>query len=130
MSFDLDAPAEIEFDLEPPVAETPEPVALPAEEPISFESETQFDGQFESVEELPVAEEVETETIDELRFDDEVAPIEEHTEELVEELTLGQADEDALDRALEPAPDDLFGSVSEALPQSLPDISLPDITEE
>jgi pilus assembly protein FimV len=129
MSFDLDAPAEIEFDLESPVAETPEPVTLPAEEPISFESETQFEGQFETVEELPVAEEIETETVDELRFDDEVALGEELAEELVEELTLGQADEDALDRALEPAPD-LFGSVSEALPESLPDISLPDIAEE
>jgi pilus assembly protein FimV len=115
MSFDLDAPAEMEFDLESPSAEPvsaaePEPVALPAEEPIlSLESETDFDSMsletmsLETVEELPVAEEIETETFEELQI----------TEEEPEELTLGEADEDALDRALEPVPDDLFESVAE-----------------
>jgi pilus assembly protein FimV len=149
MSFDLDAPAEIEFDLEPPVAQTPEPAlplsaSLPADEPaLSFESETEFEGQFQgqfqgqfndqfdarglgTIEELPDEEEIETETVEELRFDEELAAAEPLAEEFAEELTLGQADEDALDRALQPEPDDLFGSISE----SLPDITLPEIDEE
>jgi tetratricopeptide (TPR) repeat protein len=161
MSFDLDAPAEIEFDLEPPVAETPEPAlalpaSLPADEPaISFESETEFDATgLGTIEDLPAEEEIETETVEELRFEEELAPAqplaeepveefaEEPVEEFAEELTLGQADEDALDRALQPEPDDLFGSISEpagifdeagmaeAIPDSLPDITLPDIEEE
>jgi tetratricopeptide (TPR) repeat protein len=138
MSFDLDAPAEIEFDLEPPVAETPQPaLALPADEPeISFEQETEFE-QFDArglgtIEDLPAEEEIETETVEELRFDEELAPavpmVDEEDEE--EELTLGQADEDALDRALQPEPDDLFGSISEPISESLPDIPLPDFQEE
>jgi tetratricopeptide (TPR) repeat protein len=87
---------------------------------MSFESEEpepQFDaGEFETVEELPLAEEVET--VEELHVADQFETVEELSEELTlgdEELTLGDADEDALARALEPTPDDLFGSVSESV---------------
>jgi tetratricopeptide (TPR) repeat protein len=120
MSFDLDASAEIEFDIDTPVV-AQEPIALPAEEPMSFESEPelepQFDaGEFETVEELPLAEEVET--VEELHVADQFETVEELSDELTlgdEDLTLGDADEDALARALEPTPDDLFGSVSESV---------------
>ncbi|HEV7768341.1 MAG TPA: tetratricopeptide repeat protein, partial [Thermoanaerobaculia bacterium] len=125
MSFDLDAPAdEMEFDLEPPPAIEPEPepepepdpgVAAPvmppwnpptfeaaAEEPISFESdfaEPQFETpQFEELEE-----------VEEITLGPEP-----------EELTLlPDEDEEALDRALEPMPDDIF------IPAPEPEFALP-----
>ncbi|MDP9192596.1 MAG: tetratricopeptide repeat protein [Acidobacteriota bacterium] len=118
MSFDLDAPTEMEFDLEPPAvaAPEPEPMALPADDPVSPEPEIQFEDQFDArslgtIEELPVAEEIESDMFEELQVADEVVP--ESTFEEPEELTLGEVDEDALAGALEPAPDDLFGSMVE-----------------
>ena len=101
MSFDLDAPAEIEFDLEPPPAETatempsgPGTTSVVAGRGIDpFESETQFEAEFEP--QLELVEEVseEIETIEELRFEESCAspPVAEtFGGEPEEELTLGQ----------------------------------------
>jgi tetratricopeptide (TPR) repeat protein len=105
MSFDLDAPSEIEFDLETPAA--PEPIALPEEPMVSFEPEPEPEPEPEFT--LPAAEEIEPEPepIEELQVLDEVAPVESFAEELSFE-----ADESVLDQVLQPSADDLFDGVS------------------
>jgi pilus assembly protein FimV len=124
MSFDLDAPSEIEFDLGSPPAleipaleiEEPEPViALAPEEP-------QFDdaADFDTVEELPIAAEIAT-PMDELRFEEELPGEEELTlgpepEPEIEELTF--APEEPLEAIPEPEPEpeELFAAEPKAQP--------------
>jgi pilus assembly protein FimV len=142
ISFDLDAPSEIEFDLEPPSFEEEAP-ALEPEPAVSFapepavpqptesqptapppapvaEPEPEFAlDDFQMVEDLPLDAAIEPEpAIEELRIGEEV-PFEPQLEELTaaQKLTFAE-EEDALDRALDPAPqpvfeasrDDLFGA--------------------
>ncbi|MFL6244877.1 MAG: tetratricopeptide repeat protein, partial [Thermoanaerobaculia bacterium] len=101
LSFDLDAPAELEFDLDEP-APALEVVAEP--EPALQEFDA---GDFEPVEELPLAAEVEEPlpVLEELELTEELPVAEEVAfapEPAVEELTF---EDDLLDRALEPLPE-------------------------
>ncbi len=119
LSFDLDTPSEIEFELDEPapaleeVEEVAAPAPAPEPEP-ELQPEPQFDpAEYETVEELSLAAEVEEPlpAIEELELTEELPVAEELTlgpEPEVEELTF---EEDLLDRALEPLPE----------PQALPE---------
>lgn len=128
LSFDLDTPSEIEFDLGEPVAleveevaavlPEPEPEPAPEPEPEPEVAALQFDAaDFETVEDLPIAAEVEEPlpAIEELELTEELPVAEEVTfapEPEVEELTF---EDDVLDHALEPLPEPQPEPVAEEL---------------